>query len=307
MRLLSLTAVFYIFTVPLSTVGFGADFSEVEQAVVEGIRHFDEQIFSCETAVTRRNIYYQLPWSDAPLTTPIERLYEGQFWMADPKDSYIVRYSRPLVTGEVDEDTEIGIERRMTYDGSRMFDVVTHQIPSRPTKREYHIRTDVGQSPLRSYDANPKRWFGLDGMPFGDLLINPHVIAVEFERVEINGEDCCWVRIRMKSRTASAEECLEPGEESVHALVNLERGYRPQRVIEASDEKYTETDIELKSDANDVWHPAKVVRRRYISVAGKKTLLAERQIEFKDFRANVEVPEDRFIVEIPENATVYRY
>ena len=263
--------------------------NDINEALIEGIKHHDEMLRSYTVATEEQIIYYKDPLRDKFLPKPLRRTFWGRF----SSEGHLKSVIRKNIEIFPPKGERITVERKMIFDGEKVIEQIIYSYSHRITGREYHIFPPSAYNPFKSEDFDPKYWLGYYGTPLSKLLTEDVVSDLSFQEEFVQGERC----FRIKAKLADRE---------LEFLINTERGYRPQEVIiRKAGGRWTRIKIHLVSDGHGIWYPAEVELKDYDGPFDKGRLLLEKHIKFTRFIGNTEIPRRHFIVVPDEFDSVY--
>ena len=129
-------------------------------------------------------------------------------------------------------------------------------------------------------------------MPIGKVLTGNSISDLSFKEERVNGERC----YRIKARKPYG---------SIEFLINTERGYRPQEIIQTREGERIVIQIRLARYSDLIWYPERVVKRKFVGPAGKEKLVLEKELRFTQFKGNEEIPPRRFRLRIDKSCPVF--
>ena len=268
----------------------------IDETVMEGIKHYDDALRSYMVRVQQRNTYYRVPWDEEPLDPPFQRIYVGSFASNGFLKEIVKIYPRLIETGDVDEDMEVKVIHRRVFDGKKIAEEIEYRYPDGSREKEYHIfspPTDFRA--FKSEEFDPKYWLGLYGMPIGKVLTGNSISDLSFKEERVNGERCYRIKARKPYGSYG----------SIEFLINTERGYRPQEIIQTRDGERIVIQIRLARYSDLIWYPERVVKRKFVGPPGREKLMLQKELRFTQFKGNVEIPSERFRLMIGKNCTVF--
>jgi len=267
--------------------------SIIDETVMEGIKHYDDALRSYMVRVQQRNTYYRVPWEEEQLDPPFQRIYVGSFATNGFLKEVVKIYSRLIETGDVKEDMEVKVIHRRVFDGKKIVEEIEYRYPDRSREREYHIFPPPPDfRPFKSEEFDPKYWLGLYGTPISKVLTSNRISDLSFKEERVNGEKCYRIKVRKPYG-------------SVEFLINTERGYRPQEIIQTRGKERIVIQISLARYSDLIWYPERVIKRKFVGPLGKEKLVLEKELRFTQFKGNEEIPPRRFRLRIDKSCPVF--
>ncbi|MCD6507208.1 hypothetical protein J7M22_11395 [Candidatus Poribacteria bacterium] len=258
------------------------------EVVLGGVKYHDRLIHSCHVSFTCR-VFFQDKM----------RKREGECFISD-KMMAVTEITPPEpIEGESGKFTP-KIIRKCVFDGERFMDLYLYQpvnSPLKPFKEvSFHPREEVAY--LFLYDYPPQFWNKIARMHLDELVKHPSVSSVIPKGFETVNGDLCYRIFIEKAGTG------------IDILVNLDRGYRIQEVryTESKGQRITIRKVEWKHYRDQIWYPVKVYTETYgiNDDTKEKIIYFWKQIEYKDFEANIEIPEDVFLTIPPPDAELIK-
>lgn len=271
----------------------GAD--TVLDDVLAALSHYDRVIQTLSVEVFERETTY-IPASlraggvsGRPLELPAVAELAGVCYVKGPS-VFIDKYGRNDLLGFYRGETfAIGPEGMIA---------VTHDYqPDEATKRGTVVLFAEVPDIYKNMFSNPLHWTTWFGTPLSEHLTDEHVRVESIAPITVGDERCYMI------------EFTKYDDYRYEVLVNSERGYRPQRMARINPVGNSwQLDVELEQYSDNVWYPALVTTRYFTPPDDqhpKGELKLERRIEFRDFQANIPIPDSNFEVsaEVMESGT----
>lgn len=261
--------------------------------VLEGVKYHDQLIRSCRVSFASRaftsNEY------NAASTESINQAMEGECFSADGM----------LTLTQITPRTQFAPKTtlKQIYDKERIMEVYIHEPQDERAWYEVFYYPTHRFNGVLDQHYSPLFWTEVEGLPL-DEIVNLYVKAPD-ENVWsrgyeiIQGEQC----FRLSLIGALSD---------INVVVNLDRGYRIQEV-HITYKSGTTLDnhtlisvqkVEWEHYKDDIWYPASTYTEIYVlhNQTGVKQTRFREQMQFKDFEANIKIPEDVFLTEPPPGA-----
>ena len=261
--------------------------------VLEGVKYHDQLIKSCRVSFASQA--FTSKESNVAGTESINQAAGGECFFADGM------LALTQITPHTQFDPKMTLKQ--IYDKERIMEVYIHEPQDEAAwhKVFYYPKHRFNQVVDQYY--SPLFWTEVEGLPL-DEIVSLYVKTPD-ESVQprgyemIQGEQCFRL-----SLIGSLSD--------IDVVINLDRGYRIQEIhITYKSGTTLENHILIKMQKvkwehykDDVWHPTSTYSETYDlhNQTGVKQTHFREQIQFKDFEANIKIPEDVFLTEPPPGA-----
>ena len=270
--------------------GISADIEDLA-VVLEGVKYHDQLIKSCR--VSFMNQAFTSKESNVAGTESINAVIEGECFSADGM----------LALTQFESEMTL----KQIYDKERIMEVYIYEPQDEAASYEVFYYPKHRFNGILDRYYSPLFWTEVEGLPL-DEIVSLYVKAPD-ESVEsrgyemIQGEQC--FRLSLIGSLSDMD-----------VVVNLNRGYRIQEIhvtykSGTTLENHTlisTQKVEWKHYKEDIWYPTSTHTEIYAlhNQTGVKQTRFREQIQFKDFEANIRIPEDVFLTEPPPGAESVR-
>lgn len=261
--------------------------------VLEGVKYHDQLIKSCRVSFTSRA--FTSKESNVAGTESINHTTEGECFFADG----MLALTQIIPHTQFDPKMTL----KQIYDKERIMEVYIHEPQDEAAwhKVFYYPKHRFQQVVDQYY--SPLFWTEVEGLPL-DEIVSLYVKApddsVQSRGYEMIQEEQCF-RLSLIGPLSD-----------IDVVVNLDRGYRIQEIHITYKHGTTLDDhtlikvqkVEWEQYKEDIWYPVSTYSETYVlhNQTGAKQTRFREQIQFKDFEANIKIPEDVFLTEPPPGA-----
>lgn len=264
-------------------------FADVEDlaVVLEGVKYHDQLIKSCRVSFVSQA--FTSKEYNAASTESVNQATEGECFSADGM----------LALTQFESEMTL----KQIYDKERIMEVYIHESEDEVASYEVFYYPKHRFNGILDRYYSPLFWTEVEGLPL-DEIVNLYVKTPD-ESVQprgyemIQGEQCFRL-----SLVGSLSD--------IDVVINLDRGYRIQEIHITYKSGTTLENHALISTQkvkwehykDDIWQPTTTHTEIYVlhNQTGVKQTRFREQIQFKDFEANIKIPEDVFLTEPPPGA-----
>ena len=255
--------------------------------VLEGVKYHDQLIKSCRVSFMSQA--FTSKESNVAGTESRNQAIEGEYFFTDGM----------LALTQFESEMTL----KQVYDKERIMEVYIYEPQDEAAWHEVFYYPKHRFNGLLDRYYSPLFWTEIEGLSLDEIVslyVKTPDESVQSRGYEmIQGEQC--FRLSLIGSLSDMD-----------VIVNLDRGYRIQeiRITYKSGttlENHTLISVqkvEWEHDKDDIWYPASTYTEIYVlhnQTAVKQTRFRE-QIQFKDFEANIKIPEDVFLTEPPPGA-----
>ena len=255
--------------------------------VLQGVKYHDQLIRSCRVSFASRA--FTSKEYNAAGTESINQAMEGECFSADGM----------LALTQFESEMTL----KQIYDKERIMEVYIHESQDEAASYEVFYYPKHRFNGILDRYYSPLFWAEVEGLPL-DEIVNLYVKtpdeSVQSKGYEMLQEEQCF-RLSLISSLSD-----------IDVVVNLDRGYRIQEIHITYKSGTTLDDhtlisvrtVEWKHYKGDIWYPTSTHTEIYVlhNQTGVKQTRFREQIQFKDFEANIKIPEDVFLTEPPPGA-----
>ena len=255
--------------------------------VLEGVKYHDQLIESCRVSFTSQAFISKE--FNAASTESRNQGIEGECFFTDGM----------LALTQFESEMTL----KQIYDKERIMEVYIYESQDEAASHEVFYYPKHRFNGILDRYYSPLFWTEVEGLPL-DEIVNLYVKTPD-ESVQsrgyeiIQGEQC--FRLSLIGSLSDMD-----------VVVNLDRGYRIQEIHITYKSGTTLDDhtlislrtVEWEHYEDDIWHPTSTHTEIYVlhNQTGAKQTRFREQIQFKDFEANIKIPEDVFLTEPPPGA-----
>lgn len=255
--------------------------------VLEGVKYHDQLIESCRVSFASQAFISKE--FNAASTESRNQGIEGECFFTDGM----------LALTQFESEMTL----KQIYDKERIMEVYIHESQDEAASYEVFYYPKHRFNGILDWYYSPLFWTEVEGLPLDEIVslyVKTPDESVQSRGYEIiQGEQC----FRLSLIGALSD---------MDVVVNLDRGYRIQEVhITYKNGTTLENNtlisvqkVEWEHYENDIWHPTSTHTEIYVlhNQTGVKQTRFREQIQFKDFEANIKIPEDVFLTEPPPGA-----
>lgn len=287
-----LTAYLLLGVICIYKPGVSANMEELA-VVLEGVKYHDQLIKSCRVSFTSQA--FTSKEYNAAGTESVNHTTEGECFSADGM------LSLTQITPHTQFDPKMTLKQ--IYDKERIMEVYIHEPRDEAAWHEVFYYPKHRFNGILDRYYSPLFWTEVEDLPL-DEIVSLYVKAPD-ESVQLRGYEMI-----------QGEQCfrlfLIGSLSDMAVVVNLDRGYRIQEIHITYKGGTTLDDhtlisvqtVEWEHYKDDIWYPASTYTEIYVlhNRTGVKQPRFREQIQFKNFEANIRIPEDVFLTEPPPGA-----
>ena len=255
--------------------------------VLEGVKHHDQLIKSCHVSFI--NQAFTSKESNVAGTESINEVIEGECFFTDGMLA-LTQFESEMILKQI-------------YDKERIMEVYVHESQDEAASYEVFYYPKHRFNGILDWYYSPLFWTEVEGLPLDEIVslyVKTPDESVQSRGYEIiQGEQC----FRLSLIGALSD---------MDVVVNLDRGYRIQEIHITYKSGTTLDDhtlisvrtVKWEHYKDDIWYPVSTYSETYVlhNKTGVKQTRFREQIQFKDFEANIKIPEDVFLTEPPPGA-----